>query len=487
MLRVFAAATKQAMRGAELGVRSGTFMRLGRSPPRCRAGMPVFALRSFASTPVLTPVPEPSGDSSHKDGGREDLWATQKRVWLAPTVVIGIAAVVASVLHNQKLAEEQAAHERKLAEEPAANERKLAEELAAEQAYEKSHRKQLDVALRKLSTTFTAVALDGGYIPRTDAENSIHHYIGSAPPSNYLVVTAPEGCGKTTVIHHALAGRAGVVVVKVEAKSDVPDIAQLLVMALGVYDGKVVDGGAEEFVVEVCNRFASEHDGLKPVFVLKIEGDGQDAESTASLANQLGHLQKALSSDLRVAHTIADISAIAVAAGMGNDPRAEFVNICGLTTDEAVLRLEPFAHRLQEKDVLVKKVVEQIGGNPASLRAVGGNLDPRGVIAKMLARAEAEVKSYARAHPAHKEALRQLLLKPFDEGMLVYEFEDIVRAETKRLNLSAVAATAQSASQSSRVIHKNLQNAHIVIHNFPQYRVGQRLAAAWEEEAKRWW
>jgi hypothetical protein len=134
MLRVFAAATKQAMRGAELGVRSGTFMRLGRSPPRCRAGMPVFALRSFASTPVLTPVPAPSGDSSHKDGGREDSWTTQKRVWLAPTVVIGIAAVVASVLHNQKPAEEQAANERKLAEKV---------------AYEKSYAKKKPQAARR--------------------------------------------------------------------------------------------------------------------------------------------------------------------------------------------------------------------------------------------------------------------------------------------------------------------------------------------------
>jgi hypothetical protein len=336
----------------------------------------------------------------------------------------------------------------------------------------------------KLSTTFTPVALDGVYIPRADAESSVRAYIHSAPPSNYLVVTAPLGSGKSTVVDHALAGRVGVLHVLLQNDTEVPDVYAITAEALGA-DVSCIDGSPKDFVADACAAFVEYH-GQPPVIVFEVEGEW-GASLIGSTAKRLGHVQKALSSDLRVAHTISDIAAIAVAAGMGNDPRAEFVNIRGLTTDEAVLLLEPFAHRLQEKGVLVKEVVEQIGGNPAWLMAVGRDLDPRGVIAKMLADAEAEVKSYVNAHPAHKEALRQLLLKPFDEGMPVYEFEDVVEAEMKKLNLSDIAATVQSASQSSRVIQKNLQTAHIVVHNFPQYRVGQRLAAAWEEEAKKWW
>ena len=441
--------------------------RPGRSPLLCRAVNPAFASHSFASTPVLTPVPESAG-SSNENGwwriGKE--WWSKEKPWLAPAALVGIGGLLTGIgglLHNDKL--------------------------AAEQAYEKSRRRQVDVALGKLSTTFTAFALTGDYIPRADAERSINDYISDVTPSTYVVVTAPKGCGKTTVIHHALAGRPGVVVVTVEAKSGVPDIWQLLVMALGVCDGKVVDGDAKEFIVEVCNRFASEHGGLKPVFVINIEGDRQNAESTASLAKQLGHLQKALSSDLRVAHTIADTSAIAVAAGMNNDPRAKFVDIRGLSTDEAALLLQPFADRLQEKAVLVKEVVEQIGGNPASLMAVGRNSDPRGVMARMLAKAGAEVKSYVRAHPSHKEPLRQLLLKPFGDGMLVAEFEDIAEAEAKKLKLTDLAAAAHVALLSNYVISKNLQTAKLVVYDFPQYRAGQRLAAAWakEEARKKWW
>ena len=59
----------------------------------------------------------------------------------------------------------------------------------------------------------------------------------------------------------------------------------------------------------------------------------------------------------------------------------------------------------------------------------------------------------------------------------------IVRAEAKKLKLVGEAATAHSASLSHRVIHKNMQNKNIVVHNFPQYYVGQRLAKQWAEAA----
>jgi hypothetical protein len=388
--------------------------------------------------------------------------------------------------------------------------------------YHRSHLRQLHIAQDKLSTTFSpAKKLKGDYIPRPVAEKSIRAYVGLLPPvqkgsgnttmtgseqkgsrdmtttsseqtdaspSNYLVVTAPKGSGKTTVIHNALSGRLGVLVVTVEAKDAVPDIEELLVKALGVYDGKVVDGDAAGFIEEVCVRFASKHGGLKPVFVFNIQGDRQDAESTASLSKQLGHMQKTVSSDNDWAYSIGDISSIVVATGMDNDPRAKYINIPGLAEEEALLMLKSYTHHLQQKRVLVNDVVEEIGGNSAALIAVSTDENPRGCMDTMLAVAEAEVEAYIGVHPAHKEALRQLLLKPFGEGMLVAEFERIVRAETKRLNLPAIAADAQSASQTSRVIHKNLQTAHIVVHNFPQYRVGQRLAIAWaEEEAKKWW
>jgi hypothetical protein len=439
MLRCFA---NGALRGAELGVRGGPFVRKA----LCRAGKPVFASRSFASTPVLTPVPE-SAVSSNEDGGRsKDSWTKRKETWLAPAVLLGAVSVLITVLL----------------------------------AYEKSHRKQVDVALRQLSAAFTVVALDGVYIPRADAERSIRDYIGSAPPSTYLIVTAPKGSGKSTVIHHALAGRVGVLHVQVQNATEVPDVYAITAEALGA-DLSCIKGSPKNFVTEVCAAFREKH-GKPPVIVFSVEGEWA-APLIEQMAKRLGHVQKALSSDLRVAYTIADIAAIAVATGMGNDPRAKFVNIRGLTMDEALLLLEPFAHRLQEKGVLVKEVVEQIGGNPASLMAVGGDSYPRGVMAGMLADAEAEVKAYVDAYPAHKEALRQLLLMPFGDGMLVAVFERIVRAEMKKLKLTGAAATAQSASLSSRVIHKNLQNKHIVVHNFPQYRVGQRLAAAWAEEA----
>ena len=459
MMRGLSSVTK--LRGRDVGVHGGLLTRLFWRPPRHRTGM-VLASRSFASTPVLTPVPESAGSS-------KGLWNRLPEKWRTPAVLF---SVVTLVLGLKKLADQD----------------KAALKLAADQAYAKSRRRQVDMALAKLSTVFSPqLPLEGGYIKRDEADNGIREYINRPKPGEYFVVTAPKGCGKTTAIHHALDGRVGVVVVKVQAMAAMPDIKQLLVSALGVSDGKVVDGNAEDFIEEVCTRFAHEHPGLKPVFVFNIEGDPENAES---LAKQLGHLQKALSSDSNQAHTIADISAIAFAAGMTNDPRAKFVNIPSMTRDEALELLEPFAQKLQKKDVLVKDVVDQIGGNPASLLAVARDPNPRDIIAGMLKAAGAEVARYVSAHPAHKEALRQLLLVPFGEGMPIDEFECIVRAEAKKLKLVGEAATAHSASLSHRVIHTNMQNENIVVHNFPQYYVGQRFAKQWEEKrlaAKSWW
>ena len=439
-----------------MGVHGGLLTRSVRPLRRHRTAMVALAPRSFASTPVLTPVPESAGSS-------KGLWNRLPEKWRTPALLVAGAAVLVQVVQYMLDGEKQ--------------------------AYAKSRRRQVDMALAELSTVFSPKRdLKGGYIKRGEANNAIREYITRPELDQYIVVTAPKGCGKTTAIHYALDGRVGVVVVKVQAMAAMPDIKQLLVSALGVSDGKVVDGNAEDFIEEVCTRFAHEHPGLKPVFVFNIEGDPENAES---LAKQLGHLQKALSSDSNQAHTIADISAIAFAAGMTNDPRAKFVNIPSMTRDEALELLEPFAQKLQKKDVLVKDVVKKIGGNPASLFAVARDPNPRDIIAGMLIAAVAKVEEYVSAHPAHKEALRQLLLVPFDEGMPIDEFQRIVRAEVKKLKLVGEAATAHSASLSHRVIHTNMQNENIVVHNFPQYYVGQRFAKQWaaeeaaEEAAKR--
>jgi hypothetical protein len=82
----------------------------------------------------------------------------------------------------------------------------------------------VDVALEKLSATFTpARKLLGDYIPREEAEADLHNYVGAdgataaagTNKSGYIVVTAPKGCGRLTVIHHVLAevGRTGVVLI----------------------------------------------------------------------------------------------------------------------------------------------------------------------------------------------------------------------------------------------------------------------------------
>ena len=434
-----------------MGVHGGLLTRLFWRPPRHRTGMAALAPRSFAS---IVPPADGGGGSSNEDGGRSKGWedwrTKQKEAWQEPHVLLTAAGLLVAAVTWW--------------------------------AYDKSRRRQVDTALAKLSTVFSPkLPLEGGYIKRDEADNDIREYITRPELDQYIVVTAPKGCGKTTAIHYALDGRVGVVVVKVQAMAAMPDIKQLLVSALGVSDGKVVDGNAEDFIEEVCTRFAHEHPGLKPVFVFNIEGDPENAES---LAKQLGHLQKALSSDSNQAHTIADISAIAFAAGMTNDPRAKFVNIPSMTCDEALELLKPFAQELQKNGVLVEVVVKKIGGNPASLMAVARDPYPCDIIDNMLNDAELQVEAYVRAHPAHKEGLRQLLLMPFDEGVPGAAFERFVEAEAKKLKLVGAAATAHSASLSHRVIHKNMQNKNIVVHNYPHYYVGQRFAKQWAEAAE---
>jgi hypothetical protein len=128
------------------------------------------------------------------------------------------------------------------------------------------------MALEKLSATCSpARRLRGDYIPREKAEADLRKYLAIASNSGYLVVTAPIGSGKTTVIHHVLAegGRTGVLLVNVKTKDAHPDIETLVVQALGIPSGDPLGGDRMSFIMEVSARYRKEHGGIQPVYVLK--------------------------------------------------------------------------------------------------------------------------------------------------------------------------------------------------------------------------
>jgi Cdc6-like AAA superfamily ATPase len=416
-----------------------------------------------------------------------------------------VAAIIAAVVavaglgfqwQQNKLAEEQ----KKLAEE----QKKLAEEqkkLAEQEAYERSEQKQLDVALEKLSEVFVPddTSVQDSYISRPEAEQAIRNYLKDELQKNYLVVTAPKGSGKTTVIHHALAegGRSGVLLVKVENQDTLPNIQKLVVQAMGVSSGDPVGGDRLGFIKKVCVLFTKKNGGRKPVIVINVEGDRTDPEAVGSLAKQLGHFQKAISSDTGSAFSIADISAISLASGMTYDPRAKFVNIPGLSAKQGEQLLEPYAQKLREKDTDVKDVVEQIGGNPAWLIRVAGDDHPQAVIDTVMSEAEREVNALLRAHPQYKGALQELALKEFgkgDKGVVAKDFDMLLDAgsswwwskrvsnepkrvsnEPKRVMISNEPSDVISVSQKYRVVHKDLQNEHIVFHTYPHYLAAKQI------------
>jgi hypothetical protein len=355
-----------------------------------------------------------------------------------------------------------------------------------QEAYDRSRGKQVDVALEKMSATFSPEKKlkEGSYISREKAEEALRKYLGVGTETDgYLVVTAPKGCGKSTVIHHVLAegDRTGVLIVKVENMDLVPTIQKLVVQALGVSSGDPVGGDRLGYIKEVCARYATEHGGRLPVIVINVEGDRTNPEALGSLAKQLGHFQKALSSDTNTAFTIADISAIALASGMAYDPRAKFVNIPGLKTEQALHLLNPYAQELQEHGMLVKDIVEQIGGNPAWLINAATDANPQAFIDNELNEAEQQVESLLRAHPQYREPLRQLVLKGYDDGdggMPEVQFDRIKEKGSWGpwwSKPSSEQSDVISVSQKYRVVHKNLQNKHVVFHTFLHYQAAKRV------------
>jgi hypothetical protein len=116
-------------------------------------------------------------------------------------------------------------------------------------------------------------------------------------------------------------------------------------------------------------------------------------------------------SNTDTAHTIADISDIALASCMTTDHRAKFVNIPGLKTEEALHLLQPYAQALREHGMLTKDVVDQIGGHPNWLTHVGNSSSPQRKIDNGMSIARSEVGCCLLAHPEFIEPLRQMVLK----------------------------------------------------------------------------
>ena len=335
----------------------------------------------------------------------------------------------------------------------------------------------MDDAVKVLSIVFKAPRrLEEEYIPREKAEESIRKYIDKG--RYYLVVSAPKGSGKTTIIHHVLEERGsdGVLLVKVENKDGMPDIEKLVVQALGVSDGKVVGGSPMGFVVEVFKRFAEEHDGRKGLIVINVEGDRTTTEEIGSLAKQLGHFQKTLF-ELDAALTIADISAITLASGMTHDPRAIFVDIPCLTTEQALCMLSPYAQELQKQSILVKDVVSKIGGNPAWLFNVVCSSEPQRAIDKVVSNARAQVESLVRKHPEYKKTLEKLAAKgdqdAAEAGMLESDFNRLLRSEVSWWEWcfggSDEPNDVISVSQKYRVVHLDLETGRVIFHTHAHY------------------
>jgi hypothetical protein len=125
--------------------------------------------------------------------------------------------------------------------------------------------------------------------------------------------------------------------------------------------------------------------------------------------------------------------------------------------------------------MLVGAVVDMIGGNSAWLIRVATDPKPQAAIDAVMNEAGAQIESCLHAHPEYTEALRQLVLKGYDEGekgMLEKEFNNIVAAEG---GSSSEPSDVISVAQQFRVLHKNLQNTHVVFHTYPHYQAAKQV------------
>ena len=325
--------------------------------------------------------------------------------------------------------------------------------------FQRTHSYQRTQALRKLSKSFQPPPVQGVYMNRPTAEKEIEEYLSSHPSEGYVVATSPKGSGKSTVLNHVLRGRVGVLLVRI-TPADV-DMIKAIVRALNV-NPDFLEGSEHDFVLELCRAFKEQHSSY-PVIVLDMEGD-YAPDWVAAAAKALGHMQKFLTSDNAAAHSISDISAMAVASCVVADPRASFVYVPELSHVDARVMLESFIATAAARSIDISNLVSRVGGNPAVLKRLWRS-PARLETEEMTARVE--VNRLVTIHPSHKIALFELAKRPFHEGMKQIDFEKLAKG--------TLDYSGKISEQYNRVIHINLQNLHVVFHKFTSFRMTQEL------------
>ena len=166
-------------------------------------------------------------------------------------------------------------------------------------------------------------------------------------------------------------------------------------------------------------------------------------------------MQKFLTSDNAAAHSISDISAIAVASCVA-DPRALFVYVPEHSHVDARVMLESFITGATPDRMYISNLVSRVGGNLAVLKRLW-RYPARLETEEMTARVE-EVNRFVTNHPSHKNALFELAKRPFYQGMKQTDYEKLANG----------TLGSGKVLEQYRVIHINLQNLHVVsqIHLF---------------------
>jgi len=208
------------------------------------------------------------------------------------------------------------------------------------------------------------------YVPRKELEETLNSIIGSIDDEKYVILVGQKGSGKTTVLRHAVNGKKGIAVVKINGKTTLQNLEQKLLESIDVHIEKWNQNKAQEVFGEICASIRTKEDNKVkwlPTVIFEVDGN-----TPKEIIKELYKIAKQLSSDKVQARCIIVMSDANACLSMTSDPpRQRYIWVTDFTEEEAnqYLTKAGFTNDQETR----KMVFDMIGTRPSFLRDIASS------------------------------------------------------------------------------------------------------------------
>ena len=272
-----------------------------------------------------------------------------------------------------------------------------------------------------------------------------------AENTHSVVIIGSRGCGKSTIVRHALKNVRGVVYVAVRTGWSHEDLTKAVVRAFGV-ENLDACGDLTTFTHETLRAVAHQN-GTTPIIVYSLR-IGDDFDENRQLVNVVLNQQRHISHDLKMASTISEIdhTRVHVYPGLYHDMGLHWVRDFSSTNARLFLQGRTTEERMTY-------FVDYLGTNVGVLDQALSDIlwteeDAEQYVDRKLVEAGMFLDALERRYPALTRMLAHMACEDYDKGVPLNEYPALIDGNEVPNVIFHINWVNRAVLFNSKILHK---------------------------------